>query len=334
MRRLIAALLCSTLLLFGSNECENKLFSFKTGGQSGSVTLYDVLENLAQTCKFSVMFSDNEVKRVLKTPLQIVYIKDYTLEDMFRFIFDDHNMFYRYDEDRAMLTASYIETKSFHIDYVNLSELKTESIKSITVGASGGQSSTYGTTGSYTGSGTAAGSSYGRSGSGDNSDYTTIKTVTEFNFWSDLKHQIDAILQRDEDSHTIRSKALINNEAGIVTVTGTKRQIERVERYIEQVMKRLHKQIMLEARLVELRYNDRNTTGVDWSRFDISLKGEISDTYERGAAAATKRPFYSFSYNFTMDGLLDFLQRYGDVNTISNPKIMTLNNQPAVINVG
>ncbi len=334
MKRTVAALLFSTLLLFGSTDCSTKLFSFKTGGQSGSVKLYDLLENLADTCEFSVMFSDSEARRVLNRPLKMVYIKDYALEDMFHFIFDDHNMFYRYDPERKVLRVSYIETKSFHIDYVNLSELKTESVKSITVGASGGQTG-YQTAGGYntSGSGAYSRSGYGGSG-GDNSDYTTIKTVTEFNFWSNFKRQIDAILQRDEDSHTVKSKALINNEAGIVTVTGTKRQIERVEKYIEHVMGRLHKQIMLEARLVELRYNDRNTSGVDWSRFDLSLKGEVSDTYERGIGSATKRPFYSFSYNFTMDGLLDFLQHYGDVNTLSNPKIMTLNNQPAVINVG
>jgi len=216
------------------------------------------------------------------------------------FIFDDHNMFYSFDRARNVLRVSYIETRSFHIDYVNLSELKTESVKSITVGASGGESGVYGA-----GYGGGTQSSYsmgtGSSGSGTNSDYTTIKTVTEFNFWNDFKEQIDAILQRDEDSHTVNSKALVNNEAGIVTVTGTKRQIERVERYIKHVTGRLHKQIMLEARLVELRYNDKNTTGVDWSRFDLSLKGEVSDTYQRGAAALTKRPIYSFSYNFTME---------------------------------
>ncbi len=335
MVRTVTALLFSALLLFGSPDCNTKLFSFKTGGQGGSVKLYDLLENLADTCEFSVMFADNEVKKVLDRPLEMVYIRDYGLEDMFRFIFDEHNMFYRFDPDRKILTVSYIETKSFHIDYVNLSELKTESVKSITVGASSGQTG-YSTSGSYSTSGTSSysRSGYGSSGAGDNSDYTTIKTVTEFNFWSDFKRQIDAILQRDEDSHTVRSKALINNEAGIVTVTGTKRQIERVKRYIEHVMGRLHKQIMLEARLIELRYDDKNTSGVDWSRFDLSLKGEVSDTYERGTSSDTKRPFYSFSYNFTMDGLLNFLQYYGDVNTLSNPKIMTLNNQPAVINVG
>jgi len=35
-----------------------------------------------------------------------------------------------------------------------------------------------------------------------------------------------------------------------------------------------------------------------------------------------------------MTGLLDFLKTQGDVRIVSNPKIMTLNNQPAVINVG
>ncbi len=334
MRRAVATLLFFTMLLYGSADCRTKLFSFKVSGAGGTVTLYDVLENLADTCEFTVMFADREVQRVLKSPLKMVYIKDYTLDDMFRFLFDDHNMFYDFDRERRVLTVSYIETKSFHIDYVNLSELKTESVKSITVGASGNQGGAYGTTGSYGSSSTVGRGGYGGSGGGDNSDYTTIKTVTEFNFWSDFKSQIDAILQRDEDSHTVKSKALVNNEGGIVTVTGTKRQIERVQRYIEQVMGRLHKQIMLEARLVELRYNDQNTTGVDWSRFDLSLKGEVSDTYQRGLSSLTDRPFYSFSYNFTMDGLLDFLQRYGTVNTLSNPKIMTLNNQPAVINVG
>ncbi len=335
MRRMVAVLLFSTLLLFGSPDCQSKLFSFKTGGQGSPVKLYDLLENLADTCEFSVMFTDSEAKKVLDKPLKMVYISDYALEDMFHFIFDDHNMFYRYDPERKVLRVSYIETKSFHIDYVNLSELKTESVKSITVGASGGQTG-YSTSGGYGTAGTpvSSRSGYGGTGGGDNSDYTTIKTVTEFNFWNNFKRQIDAILQRDEDSHTVKSKALVNNEAGIVTVTGTKRQIERVEKYIEHVMGRLHKQIMLEARLVELRYNDRNTTGVDWSRFDLALKGKVSDTYERGLASLTKRPFYSFSYDFTMDGLLDFLQHYGKVNTLSNPKIMTLNNQPAVINVG
>ncbi|WP_201352411.1 type II secretion system protein GspD [Hydrogenimonas urashimensis] len=332
MKRIFAALMLSALVLFGSVDCQNKLFSFSTGAQNGPITIFDIVRNLADTCEFSVMFSDEEAKRVVRTPLEMVHIHDYTLDEMFSFLFDEHNMFYRYDPQRRILTISYIETKSFHIDYVNLSELKTESIKSITVGASNNNDNynTYGGGGGYgnTGSG-GYGSGYGNENGGDNSDYTTIKTVTEFKFWDNFKEQIDAILQRDEDSHRVRSKSLINKEAGIVTVTGTKRQIERVQEYINHVTGRLHKQIMLEANLIELRYADKNTTGVDWSRFDLKLRG-----LARKGDAFLLPEGYKLGYQFTMDGLLSFLQRYGDVHTISNPKVMTLNNQPAVINVG
>ena len=39
-------------------------------------------------------------------------------------------------------------------------------------------------------------------------------------------------------------------------------------------------------------------------------------------------------YKFDMEGLIKFLKTQGDVSIVSNPKILTLNNQPAIINVG
>ena len=326
--RIALWLLVVSLTTLHADDCRNKLFSFSTDATNGSVTILDIVRNLADTCQFSVMFADKEAQRVVHAPLRMVHIHDYTLGEMFEFLFDEHNMFHRYDPRRRILTISYVQTRSFHIDYVNLSELKTESVKSITVGASNNNyNNGYGNYGNYNNAN--VGGVYGNENGGDNSDYTTIKTVTEFKFWDNFKQQIDAILQRDEDAHTVKSKSLINKEAGIVTVTGTKRQIERVRRYIEHVTGRLHKQIMLEANLIELRYADKNTTGVDWSRFDLKLRG-----IARKGGAFLLPDSYKLGYQFTMDGLLDFLQHYGDVHSISNPKVMTLNNQPAVINVG
>ena len=312
-------------------DCTEKLFSFDTT-DSGSVRIYDIASELADTCRFSLLYKDKEVKRQIRQSLGIVHIKDYTLKDMFKFLFADHNIFYHYDPEKRILELSYIQTRSFHIDYVNLSQMKTESVKSITVGTSdlstGGESGTSG----VGGVGGGASGSYGTgstTGSGDNTDMTTVLTVTEFKFWDHFKAQIDAILQRDEDSHAVHSKALVNREAGIVTVTGTRRQIERVARYIRQISDRLHKQVLLEANLIELRYADQNSTGIDWSRFDMRFRG-----IARKGGTFLLRDGYRLGYQFTMDGLLQFLQKYGDVHTISNPKVMTLNNQPAVINVG
>ncbi len=111
-------------------------------------------------------------------------------------------------------------------------------------------------------------------------------------------------------------------------------QIERVSSYLERLKERLHKQVMLETKIFELRYADRNNTGVDWSKFQLSLGGKFGNAVSGDKYGSFNAPSYSFNYQFSMDGLVDFLNRYGDVNTLSTPKILTLNNQPAVINVG
>ncbi len=309
-------------------DCTEKLFSFDTTEGAG-VKIYNIASELADTCRFSILYKDKEVKRKVRhTSLGIVHIKDYTLDDMFKFLFGDHNIFYRYDLEKRVLELSYIQTRSFHIDYVNLTQMKTESVKSITVGTSELGSITS-TSSNGIGGGRRTNNANGTVGSGDNTDQTTVLSVTEFKFWDHFKAQIDAILQRDEDSHAVRSKALVNREAGIVTVTGTRRQIERVAGYIRQISNRLHKQVLLEANLIELRYADQNSTGIDWSRFDMRFRG-----LARKGGTFLLPDGYRLGYQFTMDGLLQFLRKFGDVHTISNPKVMTLNNQPAVINVG
>jgi general secretion pathway protein D len=93
----------------------------------------------------------------------------------------------------------------------------------------------------------------------------------------------------------------------------------------------MHAQVMIEAYLVELTYADYNTSGVNWSDFSLSLKGNYSNSFNNIGVA---HPAYTFGIDFNPLGMIDFLSRYGDVEVLSNPKVLTLSNQPAVINVG
>jgi general secretion pathway protein D len=222
-------------------------------------------------------------------------------------------------------------------DYVNLSEQTTDSTKTITVGAAsmGGNNGTnggYGSNGGMSGMNNNRGLNNSGQGSG-NSDFTTITSKSKFEFWDKLNDEIDTLLSRDGDLMQIESQTIINREAGIVTITGTKGQIDRVSRYLEKIKGRLHKQVMLETKLFELRYADMENTGVDWSKFTLALKGDAGNLFSNNPETPGGSN-YSFSYQFSMDGLINFLDKYGHVNTLSTPKILTLNNQPAVINVG
>lgn len=325
------------LPLLHAEMCENKRFSLSAyQNRGGALTLMDLVRDVAQTCNISVVFEDKRAKERLSQPLDMVNIQDYSVPELFTFIFDEHNLFHTYDPVQGVVRVSYTKTVNFNVDYINMSELITESTKSITVGpstntgANSTNTGTSGTTTSNTSSGTGSNSSSG--GSGANSDYTNVRAKSTFTFWDQLQNHIQQILQVDEEYNEALNKTLVNRDAAVVTITGTKRQIDAVKQYLAKLESRMHSQVMLEAHLIELTYNDYSSIGVNWSEFSLALTGSYSNAYTN--VIGTSNPIYKFGVDFNPTGLINFLKTYGDVEVLSNPKILTLSNQPAVINVG
>lgn len=334
----IFLLLVLLLPFLHAEMCENKRFSLSAyQNRGGALTLMDLVRDVAQTCNISVVFEDKRSKERLSQPLDMVNIQDYSVPELFTFIFDEHNLFHTYDPVKGVVRVSYTNTVNFNVDYINMSELVTESTKSITVGPStnsgtntaGGTGSTS-TSSSSSSSGT--GSSSNSGGSGANSDYTNVRAISTFTFWDQLQNHIQQILQVDEEYNEALNKTLVNRDAAVVTITGTKRQIDGVKRYLNKLESRMHSQVMLEAHLIELTYNDYSSIGVNWSEFSLALTGSYSNAYTN--VVGTSNPVYKFGVDFNPAGLINFLKTYGDVEVLSNPKILTLSNQPAVINVG
>lgn len=327
------------LLLAGllqADGCTTKRFSLNAYQNHGaSLTLMDLLRDVTQTCNISVVFEDKRARDRLSQPLDMVNIHDYTLPELLTFIFDQHNLFYDYNPQTSLLKVSYYNTVSYNVDYININELKTTSIKSISVGAGGGAGTTgangtTGTTGAIGATGT-TGSNAGVGGGGSNTDLTTVTATSTFTFWDQLQNHIQEILRIDEDYSEGYNKTLINRDATSITVSGTKRQLHEVEQYIAALKKRMHSQVMIEAHLIELTYNDYSSIGVNWSEFSLGLNGNFASNYNNLGDPST---LYSFGMQFNSLGLIDFLRKYGEVEVLSNPKILTLSNQPAVINVG
>jgi general secretion pathway protein D len=290
----------------------------------------DIVENLAGQCKFSVKVKDELTSQMMKKQLSLVHIEDYLLDDMFNFLFTQNNMFYSYDKNRDILRVLYTETKSFVIDYINLTNHNTSSSKNILVGSLSSEN---------------ASESSSEDGQ-NNSDKTIVNSETNFNFWGNIKDEIKSITSLNNENISV------NVETGVVTITGNADQMNLVETYINKLTDRLHKQVMLEVKLFEVQYSDSSSIGIDWEQFfkaSVSLgKSRIlnnngygfeSDRFSDGVETLSGTKSFNLGFaetyvDFKMGDLINFLDSYGDVNVISTPKIMTLNNQPAVINVG
>lgn len=304
---------------FAHANCENKFFTFNVKeDQNQQVTVLNILENIAQECKLTIVFEDQNVKAISTKPLSYINVNDFSLKELLDLLLEDNNIFYSLSDNQKILRLSYFKTKSYFIDYVSFSQRKNTTNKTIKTGSSSG--------------GSAA------SGSSNSGDSTTMDFTSEFKFWDKIEAEITSILFRDEDVQQINAKVLINQDAGMLTLTGTKKQLERVEEYLKKVMQRLHKEILVEAKIFEVTYTYDKTDGVDWSKFELGISGTSDATRSRTAGVLDtttfRKPNYLIGYDFSMDGLVKFLKTQGDVRVVSSPKVMTLNNQSAVINVG
>ena len=309
MRLIIVSLLITVFSLNLSANCENKFFTFsikETNGQS--ISIMDVIENISDECKMTIIFEDSSVRDALSKKLNYINVEDYSLKDLLDLMLSENNIFYELKNNQKVLKLANFKTKTFYIDYVSFSQRKSSTNKVIKTGSSG-----------------------------QGSDSTTMDFVSDFRFWDKISEDVGYILHRDEDNHQIKSKVLINQEGGMLTVTGTKKQLSRVEKYITSLMDRLHKEILIEAKIIEVIYSENHTEGIDWSKFELSISGSSDALSSRIGGTKVKgfeKPNYLIGYDFSMEGLINFLKTQGDVNIVSNPKVMTLNNQPAIINVG
>jgi len=327
----IILILLITHTLFGSTPCENQLFSlsaYKQKAKNG-MAVASVLKELSSTCKLSIVFNDDVSKKMLNKKLDYININNYTFKQFLDFLFNEANLFYHYDSSKNIIAVQYLQTKTFNIDYIYLSELSSESKKTVSTGASGNSNST-GSNGSSSIGGNSGGSSGGRnasnSGSSSSNDYTTITSKSKFTFWDNLHNNILRLFRKKENI-----RMFINKDASLLTITTTKKNLEKVDKYLSVLLTKMHKQVAIEAKIVELTYDDSSSTGIDWSQLNISLSGSLSN--DPGAALLNK-PSYSLSYNFSTAKFLKYLKTYGNIKVLSNPRVVTMNNQPAVINVG
>jgi len=330
-----------------ASQCDNKLFTLSIESHANKpIKLKNIINDLASSCHITVLYADALTKAKLNKNLEAIYIKDYTLEEVFQLILNEQNLFYDYDESLSRLKISYLQTQSFNIDYINVTQMRTYSSRDVTVGASnnqnedmlaisGGQQMQGGASQETGSQNLVEYSGLSSISKGENSDFTSTKTIADFTFWDALKGEIDAMLQRDGDTNEVKSLSMINRDAGLITVSGSYKQLQRVSGYINDLQERMHRQLMLEVRILEVTFAEGQQVGIDWSTFDLSLSNAANSFYNRGTQATiSSGDLYSAGFNFSMEGLMNFLKKQGEVEILSSPKVMTLNNQPALINVG
>ena len=126
------------------------------------------------------------------------------------------------------------------------------------------------------------------------------------------------------------SVVIPNPETGILLVRATTRQHREIRTYLDDVLASARRQVLIEATIVEIELSDRYQAGVDWSRLAGNAGTSVDQSLLAGNLAAA--PFFRLGFRSRDLSLtVRLLKEFGNVQVLSSPKLVVLNNQTAVL---
>lgn len=145
----------------------------------------------------------------------------------------------------------------------------------------------------------------------------------------------DARLPAAAGDSQIKSNFSINRMTGTIAVTATKKQIERVESYLRELNKILNRQVIIEARIVEVQLSEGLKYGIDWTALDINNLGQVTFGTSKFSSVVGDLPHFQVGVSrWDFSGLLKALQTQGEVRVLSNPRVNIMNGQTALLSAG
>ncbi len=133
------------------------------------------------------------------------------------------------------------------------------------------------------------------------------------------------------------SRLVVNPISGVIIVTSTHQKLQQAAEFLEAIKEALCREVLIEAKVLEVALSEECHHGIDWSR--IPGAGDILDISGKDDVAVTQRlspqnGLFQVAVSYgDFDAVIDALSRQGRVEVLSSPRVVTLNNQKAIIKV-
>ena len=273
-----------------------------------------------------------------------INLKDVTIFEALETIRELYGYDYKIDGTRIYIQPISLQTRLFQVNY--LTGLRTGS-SSLRV-SSGSISDTIG--GSSAGTGTSSATTRA-------ADSSKVSMSSNADFWGELSKSLTAIVGNE-----LGRSVVISPMTGIIVIRAMPPELKNVAAYLKASQISVERQVILEAKIVEVQLNDSFQSGVNWGAFKnnpnsrtsvgqlspgagLSMSGSITNgaiTSTPGTnlslaalpGQATGALFGLAFQTSNFAALLSFLESQGNVHVLSSPRIATLNDQKAVLKVG
>jgi MSHA biogenesis protein MshL len=285
-------------------------------------------------------------------------LKDVTLFEALDAIRELYGYDYKVEGSRIYIKPLSLQTRVFQINYLAASRKGTSDIR-VTSGSISDSVSSSNSNANQLGQNSAQGNNSSGNTTAQASTSSKISTTSNNDFWSELKTSLELLADAGKDGRQV----VISPQSGVVVIRAMSNEMRNIAAYLKATQLSVDRQVILEAKILEVELNDEYQSGINWASF-ASLKSSpnsrtslgfvspgtnlstttvtATDTgitatagTALGATATAAGSLFGLAFqtaNFA--ALLSFLESQGNVHVLSSPRIATLNNQKAVLKVG
>ena len=320
-----------------------------------------------------------------------ITLRKVTIFEALEAIRDVYGYDFKVDGNRITIYSQSLQTRIFSINYPHTTrDGKSDLRVSAGTMPAGSSSSNSGLLGS--------GRPAATTSQGDSSSVTTSSTT---DLWEELTASVCSIIGADSDAGACKPKTKVSGtvtstspvlgqstltssttvtrsgtsvagarnvitspQAGLMVVRAMPDELREVEKFLKAAQMAVERQVMLEAKIVEVELRDGFQSGIDWAGLrnsgnttavmgvvgggtanNVLINGVSSKVpgFPAGGtsvASALSLPNAAgglFGLALATEGfqaVLGFLETRGDVQILSSPRIATMNNQKALLKVG
>ena len=290
-----------------------------------------------------------------------VNLRDVTVFEALDTIREVYGYEYKMQGNRILIEPLGLQTRVYQMNYL-MSQRKGKTEVRVTSGAISDSSPNTGPSAQPSATG-------GTGASSAALESSRISTTSNNDFWAEIDAALRAIVGKEGGRNVVMSP-----QAGVIVVRALPSELRGVAEFLKTMQVVVERQVMLEAKIIEVQLSDSHQTGVNWAAFsqgansrlaggvlspgaNLTPSGTISAFTSRnldgtvstssllssnpaspGAiAAGVGTPGTLFGLAFQTSNfaaLISFLETQGNLQVLSSPRIATLNNQKAVLKVG
>ncbi|MEX2273908.1 MAG: hypothetical protein WD690_20760 [Vicinamibacterales bacterium] len=285
----------------------------------------DLAEPMSLRVLLRLLVKDTGLNLVLPQDLDAEFVGELqgvTLREALDLILPPHGLDYIIEGRVLRVFPREMGTRIYNVDYIATLRGGSRSM-SASSSAGGGGGGTTGAAGAAAGATPGAGGAGGSGGGGSSAQVSA----------NDAGDMFTELLEGITNLKSENGRFNLDRKAALLQVIDFPENQRRIEFYLESVLRRVHRQVLIEAKVLEVELRDEFSAGINWNMILGSAAGN-NVTAGQTLAPSTAGGFTIGLALGNLTALASAFETQGKVTVLSSPRVTAMNNEPALMRAG